>query len=353
MIFEGYQEFINAFTFRSEGALTIPKRIREKALTMQIDLEIISTAQAGYRNFKSSPPYGFYGYAVIVFRNFAQIQIPISQPRQVLYYDRLESAYANWYNLYLANVAAQNFSLQQEQILLPIGNAVGVEFEQFPTECIAPPTFVELPIREIYLRAEFGTTFRIEISHWEAKTAQYGDCFYDAESGQIDDPEKDNGLPESGVQPQIAEDSNNPYAGFPEPSTQQELGDFFNSKLDNLDNPNSENASTRPNIPATSTTEGYYLEYIWESLQDGAQGTRLTGIARVPSLNNSNLSVTFVRENFLANAAFPDVRFDEIRIKIDGITVLTPITPRGYTVVGEIKFGKLPASTAEIASDYY
>lgn len=242
--FLGYSELIDTFTFREKGAITIPKSVREEAYTLQVDLEIVSTARDGYKNYKSNPAFGFYGYAVIVLRNFAQIQIPIDQPRQVLYYDRLESAYANWYALYQARVASANLGSTQENVLVPIGAAVGVAFERVTGECLFPPTFVELPIREVYVKCPVGTTFKLEVSHWFPVPVAAGDCSYDGKSGQEDDPEKDGGLPPNGVQPQVANDPDTPYEGFPLPSTAAELGEFLNTKLDGLDGANSDNLPT-------------------------------------------------------------------------------------------------------------
>lgn len=238
----GFQEKIETFTFRNEGAIKVPKSVREKAYTLQIDCEITQTLSDGYKNFKSAPPYGFYGYAVVVLRDFTQVQIALEQPRQTLYYDRLENAYSNWYNLYLQAAANENFFLQQEGILLPIGIQLGLEPVPIEQECLSFSGFNELPVRELYIKTMFGTTFKVEISWWEPVAAVYGDCSYDGASGQIDDPKKDSGLPSGGVQPQVAPNSASPYLGADEPSGQQELGEFFNDKLDNLGDPNPENA---------------------------------------------------------------------------------------------------------------
>jgi hypothetical protein len=96
----GYIEFLNKFVYRENAAISIPKRVREKAFSMQIDVEIVSTVGNDYLNSKSNPAYGFYGYAVLVFRNMAEIQVPLDQPRQRIYYERLDKAYVNWNSLY-------------------------------------------------------------------------------------------------------------------------------------------------------------------------------------------------------------------------------------------------------------
>lgn len=241
MEFSGYTELFDSFVFRKEGALTIPKSVRSKAFSMQINVEIISVAKNIYRNFASLPPYGFYGYAVIVFRNYAQVQIPLNQARQVIYYDRNDSAFSQWYSLYLAQIQTANLLAVSANQIVPIGNALGVIFTPSPTECISAPVWEELPIREVYVNTQFGTTFRIEVFHTLPVATEYGSCFYDGGSQFNDDPIKDSGLPSTGTQPQIAEDANNPYQGFPEPSTEGELGDFFNDKLGSIDEPNSEN----------------------------------------------------------------------------------------------------------------
>lgn len=244
----GYIEFIERFVFRENAALSLPKRVREKAFSMQIDVEIVSTKGDDYLNGKSNPAYGFYGYAVLVLRNMAEIQVPLNQPRQVIYYGRVAEAYVSWYALYLNRVERQWRKMLNITLGLITG-AIGIEEPEFPdNDCVQWCGFEELPLREIYIKTREGIQFRTWISWWEPIIRNGDtDCDYDGKSGQIDDTTqdgqgRDDGLPPTGVQPQAALDPSNPFRGLEPISTNQELGEYGNPKGDQLNEPNSENA---------------------------------------------------------------------------------------------------------------
>jgi hypothetical protein len=246
LTWHGYFEQIDTFTFREKAALSISKRVRELAYSLQVDIEIVSTDGNDYRNKKSSPEYGFYGYAVLVMRDFAEIEIPIHQPRQTLYFERIESAYTNWYNLYLA-LGWREGSKGLADVIGQIGQAVGLgNYTVLPASCPSWSGFEEVRIRELFVKCRYGTQFKIEVSRWEPVivTGEI-DCNYDGKS-QRTDGDKDSGLPPYGVQPQKSNDSANPYSGFPEPSTPQEQSDYFNNGQNSLDNPNVDNAPIPP-----------------------------------------------------------------------------------------------------------
>jgi len=244
----GYIELVDRFTFRKQNALSIPKAVRERAFSLQVDIEIVSTDGNDYENIKSIPNYGFFGYATLVFRNYAEIQIPIAQPRQRLYYGRVSEAYTNWYQLYLWR-AFREYTKGLAEVLGQIGEAVGLGTPIVPpVPCLGWSGFEELPLREVYIKTREGTQYRLEISRWEAvnRTGDT-DCDYDPISNQEDDTSsdgtgKDQGLPPLGVQPQRAPNSNFPYAGLEPPSTAGELDEYGNSKDDNLDFPNPDNS---------------------------------------------------------------------------------------------------------------
>jgi len=248
LTFDGYIEYIETFTFREKAALTIPKRIREAAYAMQIDIEIVSTDGKDYLNTKSSPAYGFYGYAVLVMRDHSEIQIPISQPRQVLYYGRVPEAFANWYSLYLSAVALQTQLAIAEGLIVPIGVELGLSVAAQPLFCPTFPPWQELPIREVYVKSKFGTQFKIETTWTEPLPVAYGECSYDGKSGSTDS-DKDDGLPSDGTQPQNNGNPSDPYGGFPPANSAEELGDFFNPKQGGLDNPREANAPEEPEEP--------------------------------------------------------------------------------------------------------
>lgn len=248
----GYSETIDTFTFREKASLSIPKRVRKRAFSLQVDVEIVSTNGNDYTNDKSSPEYGFYGYVVMVFRDHAQIQIPIAQPRQMLYYGRVNEAYVNWFQFYLWR-NARSSSYDQADVLGQIGQAVGLgNYVIPPRECIKWSGFEELPLRELYIKSRLGTQFKIEVSRWEANYEQSTDgCPSVPESNQEDDTKpdgtgKDDGLPPLGVQPQKSGSLNDPYGGFPPISTNIELGEYGNNKINGIDFPNPNNAPTPP-----------------------------------------------------------------------------------------------------------
>lgn len=258
-VFEGYAGFRETFTFREKAALTIPKRIRELAYSLQVDIEITSTRGNDYKNFKSSPPFSFYGYAVIVFRDHSQIQIPIEQARQVLYYDRVVEAYTNWWSLYLMAFTNAVLSAIVANNLDPIAESLGLDVLPAEGVCASLPSWEELPIREVYIKTKFGTQFNVEVSWFEPVPATYGECEYDG-SSQFTDSPKDEGLPPEGTQPQSAPDPGNPYDGFDPPTSAEELGDFFNLKQSNLDNPNPDNE------PIDTNEYDWAFSYQWTVL---------------------------------------------------------------------------------------
>lgn len=240
--FLGYEEFIERFTFREKCSIKIPKSVRERAFSFSLDIEIQSTDGQDYVNSKSIPAYGFYGYVVLVMRNFAEIQIPIKQPRQNIYYERLEDAYSNWYAFYLKFVTSFELSFINNESLVAIGTALGLTIGTPVGFCPTWSGFEEIPLREVYVKTRFGTRFALEVSWWQALEATYGECTYTPNSKQEDDPEKDNGLPPDGVQPSNNGFPSSPYDGFPTPSSPTDLGDFFNDdKLDGMDLPNPDN----------------------------------------------------------------------------------------------------------------
>lgn len=277
----GYVENVDRFTFREEASLTIPKPVRERAFSLQVDVEIVSTDGNDYTNSKSIPEYGFYGYAVLVFRNYAEIQIPIAQPRQRLYYGRVNEAYVNWYQFYLWRNARAS-SYDQADVLGQIGQAVGLgNYVIPPRQCVEWSGFEELPLRELYIKCRFGTQFRVEISRWKADYEVSTDgCPSIPTSKQTDDVKqdgtgKDNGLPPLGVQPQKASNSSNPYSGLPSASTNNELGEFGNNKINSVDFPNPDNA---PIVPVGGTEDGVvYNVTIQFSIQYYNGNNELTG----------------------------------------------------------------------------
>lgn len=243
----GYIELIDRFVFRNQSAISIPKGVRERAFSLQVDIEIVSTDGNDFENSKSIPAYGFFGYATLVFRNYADIQIPITQPRQRLYYGRVTEAYSNWYQLFLWQ-AHREWTKGLAVLLGLFGEALDLgEFTVPSVPCLPWSGFEELPLREVYVKTRRGTQYRIEVSHWRPVTRSGDtDCDYTPTSQQVDDTNtsgtgRDDGLPPLGSQPQNAPNPDDPFAGLEPPSTASELGEYGNSKDDNVDSPNPDN----------------------------------------------------------------------------------------------------------------
>jgi len=229
----GFTETIDSFVFREDGAITIPKRVREKAYTLQVDIKIVSVSKEPYENYSTNPPEGFFGYATSVFRDYCLPSVPINQARQTLYYGWVPEAYAMWNDFQLNNEAIERWKIQMEWFY-----AIGekLEISKAPSDggIQVFAGFTELPLREIYIRCPYGTQYEIEISYWEP--TPFVDTNGDTQngtSGQLDG-DKDKGLPEHGTQPNKAYDPSNPYAGLPAPSSFEDKGDYANGKSGNL-----------------------------------------------------------------------------------------------------------------------
>lgn len=230
-------EVILNWTFREKGAIFIPKDYRKEAVIMQIDIKIVSVSREQYLSYKSSPASSFYGYATLIMRDFALPPIKIIQPRQTLYYGKVEDAMVGWWNFYRSIVEAEKFKGIESLICNGVIPPLGGSCEAKPCVPIVPPSWVELPLREVYIKSDFGTQFQLELSYWKY-AALLDNCgnLVTNDSGQ-NDGDKDDGLPANGTQPSNASNPNNPYAGLPSPSTPQDspLGLLDPSKQDGLD----------------------------------------------------------------------------------------------------------------------
>lgn len=256
--FLGYQEVNRKFTFREKASLTIPKSVRQVAYTLAVDVEILSVGREQYKNFKSNPSHGFYGYAILVLQDFTSLKIELENGRQRIYYGTLPNAYDHWYNLFLWFFDREVWKYFLNSRLPVTEAAVGASVGSATFTCPSAGMFTELPLREVYVKCNYGTTIRMEVTYEKPIPIVYEGCSFDGSSRKLDSP-KDNGLPPNGTQPQTATDPNNPYSGFPSPSSDLELEDFKNNKQDNLDNPNPLNAPI--NQAGVWTIVGVYRDY--------------------------------------------------------------------------------------------
>ena len=231
-------ENVKILTFRNKASFGIRKVLREKAYTMAIDIVIKSVDYNLYENSKANPSIQFYGYCVLVFQDMTSIEIPIHFPRQRLYYAIQHEAFRQW----------RGYVNHYEQYLLHRQTGVSLElimaaFEIPPVEIeyqLAKTQWIELPLREVYIKCQKNTQFQIEYTAWNPIefTDPYSGDVNDGKSNQ-EDGDKDDGLPKDGIQPN-RNSPNNPFGNNPPPSSLQEMGqkgfdDLDDSTLGDID----------------------------------------------------------------------------------------------------------------------
>lgn len=325
MTSNGYKEYIESFTFYQSGAITIPKAVREKAFELSIDLEIASwLPDIGY-NYKCEPAFSSYWNSTLVFMDFMAPPIQNQFGRQRLFFERNHSAIDAWEDFCtyrrLCTHMRNQWVLTQAVIGVP-------EEERLPFDDHFKVWngFNEIQLREVYCLFPFGTVFRIEITWLEA------DNFIDMDGSTIqaksrrEDGKKDQGLPPPGAQPQQGHKGGNPYLGAAPKSSATELGDWGNFKGSAFDNsgnpegnsrvnaPNANNAPNawQPNVLATPTTEGWYMEIDWDYTDFNPCRTTHHRYYRAVPLNSflwSGLHST-------ATSGCPDIHDKEIAVKI-------------------------------------
>lgn len=241
-----YEETIKTFTFRDSDGITIPKSVREEAYTLAVDIVIISTARETYKNYTVNPAEGFYGNATLIMQDMCEIKIPIKMPRQRLYYGRVPEAFAIWQSLVDWSYF-QSYMIAIGESLVSLGTALGASFVPSVNCCSLPDrSWVELPLREVYFKAPFGTQFQIEVSWYKALQIVDGCGDIRNPKSKITDGDKDGGLPSNGVQPNIADNPNNPFGGLPPASNDAEQGDFANNKSNGLNGIDPNNLPNQP-----------------------------------------------------------------------------------------------------------
>ena len=258
-----YEETIKTFTFRESDGITIPKSVSSEAYTLAVDLVIISTARETYKNYTVTPAEGFYGNATLVMQDMCEIKIPIKMSRQRLYYGRVPEAFAIWQSLVDWSYF-QSYMTALSDSLASLGAAVGAGVIPAFGCCSLPDrSWIELPLREVYFKAPFGTQYEIEVTWFKALQIEDG-CgnIRDPKSKMIDG-DKDGGLPTLGTLPNVAPDPNNPFANLPLPSSDSEQGTWANSKSDRLNN-------IDPNNIYYPDLFGYFARVVWTNIQSVA-----------------------------------------------------------------------------------
>ena len=253
-----YEETIKTFTFRDSDGINIPKSVREEAYALAVDIVIVSTAREVYKNYTVTPAEGFYGNATLVMHDMCERKIPVNMPRQRIYYGRVPEAFAIWQSLVDWSYF-QTYMTAIGESLVSLGTALGASVI-LPTNCCALPdrSWIELPLREVYFKAPFGTQYKIEVSWYKALQIEDGCGNIRNPKSKVTDGSKDSGLPPNGVQPNVASNPNNTFCGLPPATSDFEQGNFSNSKgEDRINNPSPLNNIDPNNLP---DERGTFLE---------------------------------------------------------------------------------------------
>jgi len=217
------EEIITTLIFRNNASVKIRKIKREKAFTQSIDIIINSIDYGLNENFKATPPIQFYGYATLVMQDCQEISIPITSARQRLYYGFQPEAFRQWrhwiefYQLY------QLHRFNDINIAKLITNSQLDYTRERPQ--LAKLGWIELPIREIYIKVRKECQFKIEFTQWQPIpfTDPINGVSIDGKSNQ-NDGDKDNGLPKDGIQPRNNSGLGNPFSGNEPPSSLENAG---------------------------------------------------------------------------------------------------------------------------------
>lgn len=230
-------EVIDTFSFREDGTISIPKSKREKAYQQSVDIIVQSVSYPQYKNGKGLPSISFYGYAVLVFQDCLSLEIPIHYPRQRIWFDRQWQAQQSWQNevKFWENY---QFHRKNDISLASIMGALEIPYNEIDFY-FKDMAFVELPLREVYVKLLSHSQFQIEYTQIEP--VPYNDPFdneRDGKSNQVDG-DKDAGLPKDGIQPS-ENPSDDPYQGnLPESIPSFESG--FSNINNGLEQADSEN----------------------------------------------------------------------------------------------------------------
>lgn len=250
---DGFQleETLKDFRFNELGGISILKKWRELAVICQIDIEIVSISRENYRNYASIPANGFYGYCTLILRDHALTPIKITQPRQTMYIARNDSAMSNWFT-YLQQVRAQENYKGIENLICFNTGLLGGACAPKPCKDLPKFSFDEIPLREVMVKADYGTQFVIEYSFWKMndELSACGDIIT-PKSNQTDGS-KDSGLPSNGSSPQNGS-PNNPYGGLPSADGTDKEGVLSPSKLNNQNNSDPDNSPLTATSPVTWT----------------------------------------------------------------------------------------------------
>lgn len=248
-----YSRNIKNFTFREEGALTIPELSilgslgRKTCYHLAIDVIIESITRIPYKNYRVKPATSFYGYATLVEQDCLLPPIELTFGRQRIYEKTITEAFQCWNNLAFWDNTEKRFAELMARLISGNTSIINVcDVDSYPFD------FEDISLREIYIKCNPQTQFKVEL-YWVSPIPFTDDCgkLQDGKSKKEDDPKKDKGLPPNGSNPKQNSPSS-PYSGNLPENNPPPDSPYRNNKKNNLDNPDPDN--TDPNLK-------YWLEF--------------------------------------------------------------------------------------------
>ena len=216
------EESISTGVFRNKAHIEILKERRKIGFTSAVDIIIDSIDYNLYENGKLTPPIQFYGYAVLVFQDCLSLEIPIKFPRQRIYYAVQHEAIRQW-RQWVEFYTEYQLHRKNDLSLALLMGIFEVPYEEFTPE-IKDNEWIELPLREVHVRCQNNTQFKIEHTQWQP--IKFNDPFTGIEltgESKQEDGDKDEGLPANGIQASRNPPSN-PFGGNVPVSGAEDLG---------------------------------------------------------------------------------------------------------------------------------
>lgn len=324
------------FTFRGQNGITIDPSIIDGIYEIAVDIVIESTDGNEYQSSKSLPPKGFYGYATLVQDDCLELEIPVHFPRQRIYEEKILEAlnywsdvriyygcYKKWMDFWYALLGAgAGGELPEVSVILPV------------------PQFISTRLTEVYYNPADQQQWRIEVSYYTPIpfTDNNGNS-YTGSTSNLGDTKK-MGLPGDGIAPKTNSPSA-PYTGNKPANGTDSHPSWVNSKIPNFPNVDPDNEPS--DVPATSTTDGYYFALNVFFLTDD-QGGANVGVWYIPCTSEATLHIEDIGSPFVV--AHNNTSVQQIDISLsDGTLSDTVNILAGNTVSGALEYGKLPQNT--------
>jgi hypothetical protein len=257
-------ENIVSANFRNEAHFKIAKSLRKKAYTQCLDVMIKSTDYNLYENYNANPSIKHYGYIQLVYQDaFSQI-FPITQFRQRFLDLRQEQAiqmWKDWIKYYQQEYYFYVGEEQRQQI------ATAANVEDFVDSGFNPLTrsqfigelgWIELPLREVHVKMLANCSFSVDYTQWQP--VPFNELWSGLTSitgeSQMEDGEKDDGIPDDSSPRKNPK--SNPWDGTELPTSLSALAGLGLTPV----SPDDWMPIIPPDVPATATTPGYYINVI-------------------------------------------------------------------------------------------